>query len=414
MTTKIDTSTQIQVRPRFAGVHYALMQGLYWALMAVYLAFGAAYLYSLGLSSLQTGLTMMATCLATSLLQPLLAAWADRANRRGMVKRLALGLILPAAALLAAVWMFPMAKLLRVGLYALAWMLLWTLQFLVNSLAMEYQNAGWRLNFGTGRAFGSFGYAGAAYLFGLFTADHSTTALLPVAVGLALALLTCVALWRVPERPAASAAVMEKPAGAGREPGFFARYPRFLLLTLGATLCLTPYCAVCNYHVRLVENVGGGSVELGTLVMIAALCEAPVMLLLTRLTKRFGSARLILLSAGMFTAKMAALCLADSVQLLYAAQLFQLLSYPVFVGVSVLYADERMAPGDRVRGQSLMTLTQSAGSAAGALLGGFLLDRAGVSGMLTTCLILSAVGSVVMVLGVENAPRKEAPSAGNA
>ena len=399
MKARLETPDQLGARPRFAGAHYALMQALYWGLMAAYFAFGTAYLYELGLSSLQTGLALMAAGVISAALQPLLAARADRSGRPKTVRVISMALLLPAAVLLALLWLLPLRRIFLVSLYALAWMLLWTQQFLINSLAMSYENAGWRLNYGAGRALGSLAYAAAAYAYGFLCAAQGTAVLLPVSALICTLLFVCVALWRTPEAALhASSAARQPENGGGR---FAARYPRFMLLTAGAALCLTPYCTTCNYLIRVVESVGGSSVELGTAVMIAALCEVPVMLLLVPLTKRFGSYALILTAAVMLTAKMLMICLARSITALYITQLLQLFSYPLFLGVSVLYVNERMAPGDRVRGQSFMTLVQTVGSAVGALLGGFLLDRFGVSGMLTVCLILSAAGSTVMMLGAE-------------
>ncbi|MDO4571747.1 MAG: MFS transporter [Clostridia bacterium] len=382
------------IKPRRAGAHYALIQGLYWSLMAVYMVFGAAYLYDIGLSSLQTGIVFAAAGAVSALIQPLLARRADRAARPGMVRRIACLLMLPACGLLALLWLCPLPLALRVCLYAPVWMLLMTVQFLLNALAMEYPNAGLRLNYGVGRALGSFGFALAAWLYGLFVARFDTAALLPVGFGLALLLLLAVSLWRSP--PAAP-----RESRDIAEAGFFRRYPRFLLLVCGTALCMTPYSMVCNFLVRIVESVGGGSVELGTATMLAALCEIPVMFLSLRLNRRCGSYALMLVAAGMLTLKMLLFTLARSVSAVYAAELVQLLGYPLLMCVSVYYVNARMAARDRVRGQAMMALTQTVASAAGALLGGLLIDGLGVRGLLLVSLGISAAGSLVMALGTE-------------
>ena len=268
MKARLETPDQLGARPRFAGAHYALMQALYWGLMAAYFAFGTAYLYELGLSSLQTGLALMAAGVISAALQPLLAARADRSGRPKTVRVISMALLLPAAVLLALLWLLPLRRIFLVSLYALAWMLLWTQQFLINSLAMSYENAGWRLNYGAGRALGSLAYAAAAYAYGFLCAAQGTAVLLPVSALICTLLFVCVALWRTPEAALhASSAARQPENGGGR---FAARYPRFMLLTAGAALCLTPYCTTCNYLIRVVESVGGSSVELGTAVMIAA------------------------------------------------------------------------------------------------------------------------------------------------
>ena len=93
--------------------------------------------------------------------------------------------------------------------------------------------------------------------------------------------------------------------------------------------------------------------------------------------------------------------LASSIGFLYAAVVSQLISYSLFIPVSVYYADARMQCGDKARGQAMMALVPTLSNAVGALLGGFLLRASGVHGMLLFCLICSCVGSVIMIAGVE-------------
>lgn len=382
-------------RPRSAGVHYALIQALYWSAMAVYLGFGAAYLYGRGLNSLGTGLVLAAAGLCSALLQPLVAGRADRAQRPGTVRRYCLMLILPAACILLALWLMPMPAWMHIGLYALVWMLMLTVQFLLNSLAMEYPNSGHALNYGIGRAMGSLGYALAACLYGLYAAKADTAALLPLALLFCLLLCVALLLWRSPPLPVQTAELTEKSAD------FFRRYPRFLLLVIGTVLCLTPYCIVCNFLVRIIESVGGSSVQLGAAVMLCALCEIPLMLLSVWLCRRCGVFALMLMAAVMLSVKMLLFTLARSVGAVYVAEASQMFGYPLLMCVSVYYVNALMGPQDRVRGQAMMALTQNMGSTVGALLGGFLLDGLGVKGLLAVSLGVSVVGSAVMMLGTQ-------------
>ncbi len=382
-------------RPAFANLHYAVIQGLYWALMAVYLAFGAAYLYDNGLNSLQTGLVFAAAGLLSAALQPMIAARADRSAQPGAVRMLSLILIAPAAALLLIVWLVPMPVWLRILCYAPVWILMMAVQFLFSALAMEYPNAGYSLNYGAGRAIGSLGFALASYIFGFVVARFGTARLLPIGFALSLLLLAALLFWRSP--PLAAQETPEESKGAG----FFRRYPRFLVLIIGTILCMTPYSMVCNFLVRIVESVGGGSVELGTAVMICGLCEIPVMFVSVWLNRRLGSYVLMIAAAVMLSAKMLMFALAGSVAGLYIAELFQLISYPLLMGIMVYYVNGLMAPRDRVRGQALMALTQTVACACGALLGGLLLDALGVKGLLYVSLGVSVAGSIVMIGGTE-------------
>lgn len=397
------TKTEAFRRPRFAGLHYAVIQALHWALLAIYYAFGATYLYATGLSSFGTGLVLAVAGLLSAALQPPIATRADRAARgAGAVRRWCLALLIPSCALMAALWLFAMPPWLHIGVFVLVWMLIMALMFLFNSLAMEYVNAGYPLNYGVGRAIGSLSFALGAYFYGRYIARFGAAALLPLASSLCALLLLALLLWRSPPIARRDAA-----PETTQKSGFVRRYPRFIALVVSAILCLTPYCTVCNFLVRFVEPIGGGSVEVGTAIMIAALCEVPIMFVSLLLCRRFGAHRLMILSAAMLSAKMLMIVLARSVAGVYIAELFQLLSYPLFLCVSVYYVNALVSPQDRVRGQAVMTLAPLISGATGALLGGFLLDALGVRTMLALSLAISAVGSALMIVFTQ---RTETPA----
>lgn len=379
-------------RPRLAGVHFSIIQALHWALLAIYFAFGAAYLYDIGLSSIHMGLVLAAVGLISAVLQPLIAGNADRARTGGAVRRWCCILIIPGCALILALWLLVLPLWLRIGLFVLLWMLMLSLMFLFNSLAMEYPNAGYPLNFGIGRAAGSLSFALGSYLYGRCAARYGTASLLPIGFALCLLLLTALLLWRSPP--------LMRPGGETQEDssGFIRRYPRFICLVISATICLTPYSLVANFLVRIVEGVGGGSIELGTAIMIAALLEVPIMFLSAWLSRRLGSYVLMIVAAISLSVKMLMFTLANSVAGVYIAELFQLLSYPLLLCVSVYYVNALMAPRDRVRGQALMALVQTVASATGALLGGLLLDRFGMRNTLSVALAVSLVGSILMIV----------------
>lgn len=379
-------------RPRLAGVHYAIIQSLHWALLAIYFAFGAAYLYDIGLNSFTMGLVLAAVGLISAVLQPLIAGNADRARRGGAVRRWCCILIVPGCALLLLLWLLSLPLWLHIGLFVLMWMLVLSLMFLFNSLAMEYPNAGYPLNFGIGRAAGSISFALGSYLYGRCIASYGTASLLPIGFTLCCLLLIALLTWRSPP--------LTQPAEANTadSSGFARRYPRFICLVISTTICLTPYSFVANFLVRIVEGVGGGSIELGTAIMIAALLEAPTMFVSVWLSRRLGSHVLMIVAAISLSVKMLMFTLANSVAGVYIAELFQLLSYPLLLCASVYYVNALMAPQDRVRGQALMTLVQTVASATGALLGGFLLDRFGMRLTLSVALIVSVIGSALMVV----------------
>mgnify|MGYP002732405522 CR=1 FL=1 len=382
---------------RFTGVHYSLLQGLYWMLQCGYYAFGASYLFELGLSSTLTGVVFALVGALSALTQ---AQIANAADRRGALapKWIAVLLMAPVCVLLLLLSIGLRQAWLAIALYGVVWVLVMDIQFLLCTMSMDSVKAGARVNFGVSRAFGSMSYALTAYVLGVICAARGAAVTVPIAAGMSLLFLLALLLWRVPPCREPQTAEGEPEAGGK---GFFGRYPRFALFVAGCSLCMIAYSTTCNYLVRIVNMLGGGSEELGTAIMITAMCEIPTLLASVRLNEKFGSNRLMVVSAIMLSVKMLLITFAGSIPILYASMTTQLFSYSLFIPVSVYYVDALMQKRDRMKGQATMTLILAVGNAAGSLFGGFLLDTVREKGMLVSCLALSCIGTAVMIAGTQ-------------
>lgn len=76
-------------------------------------------------------------------------------------------------------------------------------------------------------------------------------------------------------------------------------------------------------------------------------------------------------------------------------------SYGFLSPVQVYYANEKVAPGDMVKGQAFITSSYTLGCAMGNLTGGQLMERVGVSGLLAAGVVIAALGTLVLLLTVE-------------
>ena len=55
-----------------------------------------------------------------------------------------------------------------------------------------------------------------------------------------------------------------------------------------------------------------------------------------------------------------------------------------------------MQEQDRIKGQAYMTMSHTAATIFGSLIGGWLIDRTGVNGMLVTAVICGAAGTLIV------------------
>ena len=86
--------------------------------------------------------------------------------------------------------------------------------------------------------------------------------------------------------------------------------------------------------------------------------------------------------------------------MLYAVQVLQMLGYALFIPASVIFTSSVISEEFLTFGQALVTAASTAGGIIGSNLGGTLLDAIGVKSMLIVAVILSAIGSVVIIISV--------------
>ena len=91
---------------------------------------------------------------------------------------------------------------------------------------------------------------------------------------------------------------------------------------------------------------------------------------------------------------------AGNIALMTIAAVMQMGSFAIYIPASVYYVNEVMEERDKFKGQALMTGTNTLGGVIGSLLGGFLIDQAGVSVMNLAGLVMAVSGAVLVFLFV--------------
>ncbi|MGX8700887.1 MFS transporter [Caproiciproducens sp.] len=396
---------------------YSAAHSFYWSIVCSSLGFASIFLLSEHFSNSQIGLVLALANIFAVLLQPAVAAFADRTRKISM-KNLIVVLTGAAGALAAARSFLSGSFFILAVLLTLESAVLYTLQPLVNSLGMQFINKGIGINFGLARGMGSISYAVLSVLLGILV-DSFGTGLLPViSTGLYLALGIVIYTF-TKERSAdtesdtACPENMEtsEPKKADAHPfSFFMQNKKFAALMIAVSLTFCSHTMINNYLIQITENVGGTAKEMGIATGIAAAIELPAMVLFGFLVKKIRCSSILKFSLVFFTVKAALTMLAADVRTLYAAQIFQFGSYALFIPASVYYVNEIIRKEDLAKGQAFMTSAITLGGVAASLLGGLLLDLSGVRGMIFAGLIATALGLIIGFYGIEKVEVKECQS----
>ena len=331
------------MKPRFLTSHYAWIQGCYWMAYCILLSFSSVYLLDQGFSNTQIGLLLGLSGLLTALLQPFVGARADHLKVLSLGQFAAL-LILAMLLCTGGLLLLP-GQTVQGGLCLSRLILLQLLTSLLYALGMDCVNQGMPLNFGLARGVGAGSYALASTLCGSAAAAFGPKCI-PVLLGGATLLLLAAALSFRPGTPAKQAA--PPPASPPSSPqSFWRRYPRFLPLLAGVVLLYTSHNILMSFPYQIVQYLGGGSGEMGTLLTLQSLMDIPAMVLFSLLLRRAASWRWVRLAGLSFFLHALLTWLAPSVFFLYGIQIFETTGYALYAVASVYWVNDMTAPADQ-------------------------------------------------------------------
>mgnify|MGYP002537138606 CR=1 FL=1 len=390
----------MKLNTRKLMIQYCILQGSYWASFCVIYAFATVFLLSRGFESSMIGVIIAAGNILGVILQPMVASIADRSEKISLHKLTAM-LSVIMILLLVLLYFVPNGLLAVAVLFLLTDTFLQVIQPLINSVSVYYVNQGVSVDFGSARGIGSLSYAAASYILGIVVEKFGTRSILMAGILVALVLLVTVLSMPVLSSSAASRPKEKEPEQNDAGLLVFAgRYKNFMLTLAGITLLFTFHNMNNAYLIKVIENVGGTSADMGRMLSIAAVTELPVMFLFSRISKHFKSSTLLMVSSAFFAIRAAGFMLAGNVMTMYLAAMLQIGSFALYIPSSVYYVNETMLDQDKFKGQAVMTATNTLGGVIGSLLGGFLIDQAGVSVMNLAGLVMAVSGAVLVFLFV--------------
>lgn len=383
-------------------LRYSLHQASYWAAIGGVVTFAATYLLSKGFTAAQTGIILCCAYLASFLLQPIVASYADRAGRNIIPSIMLLFSFLSIACFLA-VRFLSLPMIIFAVMYTLGIMLLDMQIPLLNALSVYYTSHSWALNYGLGRGVGGFGYAIATLIYGYIMEDFGTDIMLIVAISLIA--VYCAITVTYPKTDSVSSAETRKDASSLIE--FFGRN-RWYCLSLFGILFLAMYHTMTeNYLINILGRLGGDSSNVGVALFVATLTELPAMTVFAAVYRKLGSYRLLVISGVSFFLKAFLFVVARSVTAIYFIQVLQVVTYVPLSTVQMFYANDCTDVKDMIKGQSVITAFYTLGSAVGNLTGGSLITRCGVPVLLYTGVAVTVLGTTVLLLTVPKALQKK-------
>ena len=352
---------------------YILLQASFWGMISSICAYQAAIVLDRGFTTGQAGIFCALCYLASLFTQPVIGGWADR-HPSVPIKRLLIIMLLPAAAL-NLVFYFTRPGFLLTALIIFLFGVLETNSYpLIDSMGMQYVNAGVEIPYSFARGMGSLTYAVLCVVTGLLTARFGMQTALLAHCAEQLLLLVC--LLAFPSIPARLLPQPQAKAASGHSIWQILKANRvFTLMLIACFFGMMGVMPISNFLVSLVNSHGGGSTALGVAQFLMAASELPSALVFGLLQKKMSSAKILLISIIFMVVKPLLILASGSLGMLLAVQPVQMLGYGLFFPASVYFANESVSPADRVQGQSIRTiLAISLSTLLGSLVSGYLID----------------------------------------
>ena len=400
---------------RLLNFEYACIHGTYWMFYGVASSFASVFLLARGYSSSQIGVTLAAANILAVVLQPMVADLADRVKRLSLIGITEI-LTIMMMAVTVGLFIFDgrTAALCTTFVLLIAWHTV--LHPLFNSLTFKLEECGVAINFGVARSMGSLAYSALVAVLGTLVEERGIL-VLPITGEIILAMLLISLIFtkksydqarQINEKKVPAAA--EKPNGKDEESinlwQFIKNNKPFFLVNLGVIGLYFSNSILNNYMMQIVASVGGSSQDMGWILSLMAFLEIPTMICFNFLRKKFSCQLLIKTAAVGFTAKIGICYLAGSVAMIFVAQVFQLVSFALFLPAMVHFIDEVMRKGEAVKGQALFTTMITITTVFSSLIGGMIIDASGANMLTMVSTLATAAGAVIIIAAVDRVKPK--------
>ncbi len=381
---------------------YNLLQILFWVANCAICGYVAVFLQYKGLTNTLIGVCTGLSCLLSMFFGPYLSGLVAKIKSL-TIKKLMTMLLGLDGLLFLTVTFVPLPTYVLILFYALIYATNLSCVPFLSSIAMDYLDNGYAVNFGIARGFGSIAYASSAFVLG-YLIDWLNPMVLSItfviSAGLLLGTLYTMADVEGHE-------VSEEKKEKSSLFGLVKKYPTFFFLLLGWAFTFAAAVTLATYLIDIVNELGGNTSFYGIAVFCMAASEMPVMAITPRLMRRYNSVLLIMVAAGFYILRNVLICFAPNLPILLVGMACQSLSYGLTTGVITYYVTYHLKKEDQIMGQTMIAvMTTGLGSMIGNVLGGYLSDSFGLGAMYVFACGCSVLGAVIIWIAGAKQGRK--------
>lgn len=376
---------------------YIILQFIYYMSAAVICGYGAYLLIAIGYDSAKTGILISLGCLLSFILNPILSDICDN-NKKFNIYRMGITICEIALVISIAAYFQDTISILTSISFILLRCLHSVLESFINSIPHKMQQHGYEINFGYGRAAGSFSYAIFSIILGFLTEafPYKVVHIMNI-ISYVLTLLTYAIIKKhnkdLPEIEETNTKEEIIPYSL-----FAKRHYMFIFLCISFAGIYFGYGMADNFMVKIVENLGGGEQYLGLILGFKAMIEIPIICFYDKIEKHFSNKTLLRVASIGFSIKSFLLYFANSIPMVFLAQLMQPIGLALMIPALVSFINKLMNKKEAVRGQALYVMSTTISTVIATAISGNLVQIFSVKTMLLFGFIITSVSALLFNL----------------
>lgn len=376
------------------GYNLILINAFVYIASSLYGPFQSAYFSSHGMNSVQIGILMTISPIASILIQPLWAMLSDRTGKRKTI----LSLVVLGSGL--SIFSFYLGNSFLTYLTAAIIFSIFITSIIPLSDAIIIREAN-RINFDFAiiRMGGTLGFSVMVILAGRLLIYRPDSLFFMGSLGYMCLLMVVLRLKKEPVQEKELVVKTREKVSHQRVRGirsiFQSRMIYFVLaFALISQIGLSFYWSFLGVYIL---DLGYGQSTLGWINCISALSEVPTLVCINRLIRRFGSMKILLASCFVLSIRIF-MTTSGSLPVIFASQLLQGISYMTVYFSCAVYINDHVHPGKQSQGQSFLAIVQTGiGSIIGNIAGGYLVKQLGINA--AYAFMATAIAGVALLIG---------------
>lgn len=370
---------------------FGIVHFLYWAIFCLMVAFASAFLLDKGLTNSVIGLILGISYLLSALTQPVVGSFFS-SHSIPRSKGIAV-IYIPVAVFAFLIRFLPLPPLVVGVLMVFMITVQSMMQPSINALYQSMETDDERINFGLARGMGSVSYALSSFIAGQLLAVFAPS-ILPLMYMVAVVLLVLLLMTIKTREP--QTVESGKAASNMSYKEMLINYPHLRFFVPGMICLFLTYSFIDSFLIQILMSIGGNSTDLGTAITASAILELPAMVLYTWLcTKKLGL-KIYQISMWIWLAKDILTAFATSPVQLFLIQMMGCACCAIYVPGMMFYMSRSLPPALLLRGATLAGTATTLGSLIATLVGGWLMDHAGVHNALMIVQIPAIAGTLLM------------------